>query len=51
MVAGTGALVTLIVVKLWPKNSDAPERLGTRILSAWRRLSGMDDPVVPSDRA
>jgi hypothetical protein len=43
MVAGSAAMLTLIVVKLWPKTSDAPERLARRTLRAWNRFAGTDD--------
>jgi hypothetical protein len=51
MVAGSAALFTLMVVKLWPNSSDAPERVGEKILRAWRRFSGIDDAAAPSDHS
>jgi hypothetical protein len=43
MVAGGAAMLTLIVVKLWPKTSDVPERLARRTLRAWNRFAGTND--------
>jgi hypothetical protein len=43
VVAGSAAIVTLIVAKLWPKNSDALEATSSKLLGRWRRFSGLDD--------
>jgi hypothetical protein len=43
MVAGSAAMLTLIVVQLWPKMNDAPERLARSTLRAWNRFAGADD--------
>lgn len=43
IVVGSAALLTLLFVTAWPKSSDAPERIGARILRTWHRFSGMDD--------
>ena len=43
VVAGSAAIVTLIVAKLWPKNSNALEESSSKLLGRWRRFSGLAD--------
>jgi hypothetical protein len=42
VIGGATALLTLLVVKLWPKNSDALERASARVLRRWHRFVGLD---------
>lgn len=51
IVAGSAAVLTLILVKLWPKESDAPERIAAKMLQTWRRFTGIDDAAPPVNRS
>jgi hypothetical protein len=43
VIGGAAAIMTLIVVNLWPKDNDALSTASAKLLGRWRRFAGMDD--------